>query len=219
MERLEEFAEKYLKKDSIIAVGSDELGESLLKKIALKNELEGLNIEVVPTSSKIASLCSSFKLKIASINEQEVDIAFEFADLVDKNYNFVKRNSHSLVRDKMIAQSAEELIVIAEGKKLAERIHGVIPFEISTFGWQRTLTQLGKLGKASLREISKGTPFKTETGHYLVDVDCDEIYSLEDLEFQAKTIAGVLETGLFIGYADRIILYNGKIEVKSRIRK
>ena len=54
---------------------------------------------------------------------------------------------------------------------------------------------------------------------YLADVECDEIYSLEDLEFQAKTIAGVLETGLFMEYADRIILHNDRIEVKSRIQK
>lgn len=217
-ERLDELASKYLKKDSIIAVGADELGEMLLKKIALKNEQEGLKIKIIPTASHIAALCSSLHLQIASINEQEVDTAFEFADIIDTNYNFVKRNSYSLVRDKMIAQSAAELIIITRRENFAEKIHGLIPFEVSTFGHHRTLMQLQKLGKASVR--MKGLqPFKTETGHYLIDVECDEIYSLDDLEFQAKTIAGVLETGLFIGYADRIILHNDKIEVKSRIQQ
>ena len=43
--------------------------------------------------------------------------------------------------------------------------------------------------------------------------------SLDDLEYQTKEIPGVLETGLFIGYADRIVLMDGKkITVKSRIR-
>ena len=217
-EALDEFASKYLKKESIVAIGSDELGEKLLKKIALKSQEQELGLKIVPTSSRIATLCSSLKLEIASINEHEVDTAFEFASIVDKNYNFVKRNSNSLVRDKMIAQSAEELIIIAEEKSFVEKISGVIPFEISTFGWQRTLLQLQKLGKAKLRE-KNSHPFRTETGHYLADVECDEIYSLEDLEFQAKTIAGVLETGLFMEYADRIILHNDRIEVKSRIQK
>ena len=36
-EALDEFASKYLKKESIVAIGSDELGEKLLKKIALKS--------------------------------------------------------------------------------------------------------------------------------------------------------------------------------------
>ena len=59
--------------------------------------------------------------------------------------------------------------------------------------------------------------FKTETGHYVIDVNVDEIYSLEDLEFQAKDIPGVLETGLFIGYADRVLLHNGRLDMLSRL--
>ncbi|MDO8647071.1 MAG: ribose 5-phosphate isomerase A [Candidatus Diapherotrites archaeon] len=218
-DRLEEFAAKYLKKDKVIAVGSDSLGEKLLKKIALKNHELELNIHVVPTSTSIAALCSQMHLQIANINDREVDIAFELADQADKNFNFVKRNSHSLVRDKMICQSAEELIVLCDEKNFVERVHGTIPFEISSFGWKRTLMQLQKLGKASIR-IAKNDYFKTETGHLLVDVDFDSIFSLEDLEFQTRTIAGVLETGLFIGYADRIVLCGEKkIEVKSVIQQ
>ena len=76
--------------------------------------------------------------------------------------------------------------------------------------------QLEKLGKATLRE-KKGKPFKTETGHYVIDVKVDEIYSLEDLEFQAKDIPGVLETGLFIGYADRILIHSNKLKMLSRL--
>ena len=40
---------------------------------------------------------------------------------------------------------------------------------------------------------------------------------MEDLEFQAKDIPGVLETGLFIGYADRVLLHNGKLDMLSRL--
>ena len=76
--------------------------------------------------------------------------------------------------------------------------------------------QLEKLGMAKARERN-GKMFKTETGHYIIDVNVDEIYSLEDLEFQAKDIPGVLETGLFIGYADRVLLHNGKLDMLSRL--
>jgi len=45
------------------------------------------------------------------------------------------------------------------------------------------------------------------------------LISMEDLNFQAKEIPGVIETGLFIGYADRVLLYDehGGIEAKSRM--
>ena len=67
-----------------------------------------------------------------------------------------------------------------------------------------------------LREKNNAA-FKTETGNYVIDVDVDEIYSLEDLEFQSKDVPGVLETGLFIGYADRVLLHNGKLQKLSRM--
>jgi len=99
----------------------------------------------------------------------------------------------------MIAQNAAELIIIAERKNLVARLHGKIPFEIAIFGWKRTVAQLEKLGRANI-VLRDGRPAKTESNNYLAEVLVDRIYSLEDLEFQAKEIPGVLETGLFIGF-------------------
>ena len=73
------------------------------------------------------------------------------------------------------------------------------------------------LGEANLRK-KLGKPVRTETNHYIIDVKIDEIYGLDDLEFKAKDVPGVLETGLFIGYADRILLHGKKgLQVKSRM--
>ena len=71
-------------------------------------------------------------------------------------------------------------------------------------------------GNARLRE-DKDVKFKSETGQYIVDVDCDHIFSLEDLEYKTKEVPGVLETGLFLGYADKVVLHNGdRVRVLSR---
>ncbi|MBU2477268.1 ribose-5-phosphate isomerase A, partial [Candidatus Micrarchaeota archaeon] len=71
------------------------------------------------------------------------------------------------------------------------------------------------------RERIKGESMvKTESGNYIIDVLTDSIPSTEEFEYQAKEIPGVIETGLFVGYADRVLLYDkGKIEVKSRLGK
>ena len=212
--------EKYIRPDSIIAVGTSEDAETFLKKLALKLEDEEHkleNVKVVPTSGEIGGILSSMEIPIADINEREIDIAIEFVDLVDRHFNYIKRDSLSLVRDKMIAQSAEEMIVIAKESNFVKRLGGKIPFEIAIFGWKRSVVQLEALGNAKLRKKG-GKPFRTETNHYLVDVEVDEIYSLEDLEFQAKNIPGVLEAGVFVGYADRVILHGKSgLRVKSRM--
>ena len=104
-------------------------------------------------------------------------------------------------------------------RKQIERLHGKIPFEIDSFGAERTLLQLDEFGEASFRLKESGERYTTESGNYIVDVRFDQVYSLEDLEYDTKKIPGVIETGLFLGYADRILLHNDRIEVKSRIVK
>ena len=216
---IEHLIARYVKTGDLIALGTSELGKRFLKKLAFALEEEDVdlwNVSIVPTSFEIATIASSFGIKLESINEREVDIAIEFADKVDLQFNYIKADSSSLVRDKMIAQSAAELIVVTEEKNYGEKLKGTIPFEISTFGWKRTVNQLSVFGRASLRMKNK-KPYRTESGNCLADVVFDEIYDLHDLEFKGKEIPGVLETGLFLGYADRVITHNGQVKIKSRM--
>jgi len=200
----------------VLSFGTGPLSEKFVKKIAFRIETEGLNAKVVPTSAHIAGILSELNIPTTTLNESEIDLAIELVDLVDRHFNFIKRDSISLVRDKMIAQSAEELIVIAREKNYVKELCGEIPFEVTPFGWKLTLTQLEKFGEAVLRATG-AVPFRTETNNYIVDVFIDEIFSLDELETNAKNIPGVIETGLFIGYADRVLLHNGKIHAKSRM--
>jgi len=215
---IEDFIVRYIKDGDVVSIGSSELGKKFIKKLALALEEEHIpidNVSFVPTSMQNAAIASSLGLPIADINDVEVDVAIEFVDQVDDNYNFVKRNSSSFVRDKMIAQSAGILIAITDEKNFVNKLKGTIPFEVATFGWKRTLNQLDTLGDAKRRMIGE-LPFKTETGHYVIDVKIDKIFSYDDLEFETKNIPGVLETGMFVGFADKIITHGKKIQLLSR---
>ncbi len=205
--------EKYIQKEQVLGIGTSNEAEKFIKSIALKD----LNVKIVPTSTKLAGIIASLGLDVCGISEQEIDVAIEFIDQIDEHFSFIKNNSHSLVRDKMIGQSASELIVVTDEKNFVKRLKGIVPVEITPFGWKRTLIQLENFGNAKLKEES-GNPVKTETGNFFVDVNIADIFSLEELEQELKNIPGVLETGLFIGYADRIVLTDGKgIKVKSRM--
>lgn len=209
---------KHIKNYQVVALGTGEFEEHFLKKLALHVEQNNHHIKFVPTSMKLAAMAAQLHLPITSINDHEIDVAVEMISLVDKNYNYIDNYTFSLVREKMIAQSAAELIVIAKKQDFVEKLHGPIAFEISPFGWKRTIVQLEQMGPASLRK-NNGNAFKTESGNFLADVKVDEIVSMEDVNYQAKEIPGVVETGLFIGLADRILLYDekGGIESKSRM--
>ncbi len=216
-EALDAFVARYVKSGQVVSLGTSQHSLTLLKKIGLRMAEEHLSdIQIVPTSQEIAHLASEFNIPLTTLNESEIDVAFEFAQAADQYFNYLKNDTTSLIRDKMVAQSAHELIVMAESSHMQERLGGPVTFEISMFGYQRTVMQLQAFGDARIR--STGTQlFKTEAGHVLADVQMDPIFDYDEIDIQAKRIPGVIETGLFIGYADRLVLHNGGIEVKSRI--
>ena len=216
---IEQFIVKYVKDGDVVSIGTSVIGEKFLVKLALALEHEHIpinTIKFVPTSHRLAAIAGQLGMEMTSLNEDEIDVAFEFVDQIDNDFNFIKRNSYSLVRDKMIAQSASILVAIVEQEDAMRKLQGRIPFEITSFGWKRTVNQLEMFGQARLR-TEKNIPFKTESGNYIADVNIDRIFSLEDVEYKAKEIPGVLETGLFLGYADKIVIHNKKIRVLSRV--
>jgi ribose 5-phosphate isomerase A len=56
-----------------------------------------------------------------------------------------------------------------------------------------------------LRERN-GAPFKTEAGNMIVDVHLARIDQPRDLEIALNQIPGVVETGLFVGRTDLLIV-------------
>ena len=215
-ERIEALLEKYIKQDSVVSFGTGPTNDSFLKKLALYSLNSGVRLKVVPTSHSMSILCSQLKIPLISLDEASVDLAFDFVDQVDEDFNYISNETTSLIRDKMIALDAEEMIVICDEKNFVPRLNWPISAEVSSFAINKTITQLMNLGEVKLR-MNKDKPSLSETGHYFVDIKPDEVYDLEDLEYQVKKIPGVLETSLFMGYADRVILHGTQLIVKSRM--
>jgi len=215
-EHIQTLLEKYIQNNSVVSFGTGPTNETFLKKLGLYIEQNSLNIKVVPTAHSMALLCNQLKIKTVSLDEVEIDLAFDFVDQVDEEFNYISNETTSLIRDKMIAQDAGELVVACEEKDFVPRLSGTIRVEASTFAVKKTILQLMNLGDAKL-VASFDKPKMSETGNYFIDLKMDEIYSLEDLDYEAKRIPGILETSLFIGYADRVILHGSTLTVKSRL--
>ena len=160
-DQVDAFVSRYVKDGNVVAVGTNQLGELFLKKLGILCESNHWEIEIIPTSTSQIATAKMFHLPLTTLNEREVDIAFEFVDQADNDYNFLKRYSTSLIRDKMIAQSAAELVAILPGKEQFERLHGNVSMEISSFGWKRTLLLLERVGKVDHQKYPDEPP-KTE---------------------------------------------------------
>ena len=115
---------KYIKDGDTVSIGSNELGEKFVKKLALAVEAKHIpiaEIHFVPTSFNMAVLARQMGLRLTDLNEREIDVAIEFVDQIDPNHNFIKHNSSSFVRDKMICQSAGLLVAITNDKYIIHK--------------------------------------------------------------------------------------------------
>jgi ribose 5-phosphate isomerase A len=216
-EHVEALLETYLKNNSVVALGTGEYNLPFLKKIALFTQTHALDVKMVSTSHAMGLLCSDLGLKTISIDDAVIDTAFDFVDMVDEDFNYISNETSSLIRDKMIANEAGEMIVVCEKKNFVKRLSGPIRVEVSQYGLKKTMLTLMNLGEVKQPTFNT-KPLQSEMGHAFLDVYVDSIFSLDDIDSQLKSIPGVLETSLFLGFADRAVLHNGQVVVKSRIQ-
>lgn len=118
------------------------------------------------------------------------------------------------------------MIIVGNDKlvrALGER--GGIPVEVIPFAeWvaMREFEALG-LGPTSRLDPSGSRPFITENGNFIVDcalpAPMSDARAARDLEQALLAIVGVVDTGLFLGTADRVIVgqEDGRADDLSRI--
>ena len=100
------------------------------------------------------------------------------------------------------------MVVIVDEGKLVDRLgqHAPVPVEIVAFGWHVTLDRLADLGARPTLRVVGDEPYRTDSGNHIADCAFGEIGDAADLERRLAAITGVVESGLFIGLAARVIV-------------
>ena len=170
----------------------------------------GMKLRGVPTSRETAELARQQGIPlIDQDNAWIIDVAIDGADQVDPGFNLIKGGGGALLKEKIVAASAMQFIVLVGHTKRVSVLGGSfpLPIEVIPFGWGSTAREIEALTKSRvvLRERN-GTPFKTEAGNMIVDVHIDRIDQPRELEIALNNIPGVVETGLFVNRTDVLIV-------------
>jgi len=170
----------------------------------------GIKLRGVPTSRETAELARQQGIPlIDQDNAWIIDVAIDGADQVDPGFNLIKGGGGALLKEKIVAASAKQFIVLVDYTKRVPVLGGSfpLPIEVIPFGWGSTSREIEALTKSRvvLRE-QNGTPFKTEAGNMIVDVHIDRIDQPRELEIALNNIPGVVETGLFVNRTDVLIV-------------
>lgn len=170
----------------------------------------GLKITATPTSEHTAELARRFAIPLADLNDLEhLDLVVDGADEADFALNLIKGGGGALLREKIVAASAERMIVIADESKLRPRLGRFpLPIEVLPFGHKTTLNRiiaaaanLGHLQLAPVLRQSGRAVYRTDNGNFIYDCPFGEIHEAGALAKELSQITGVVEHGLFCGMA------------------
>lgn len=182
----------------------------------------GLKVTCVPTSERTRQQAIALGITVSDLSQcPRLDLTVDGADEVEVGtLSLIKGLGGALLREKLVAVASRQLAIIVDSSKIVEKLgsHTAIPVEVVPFAWQSTALRLKELGAdCKLRQNENGEAFITDGGHYILDSKFGRIEDAARLGRDIKEIVGVVESGLFIGMATRVIVAGADgIEIMAR---
>lgn len=185
--------------------------EMLAEEIA-----DGLVIKGVPTSEETRRLAESLGVPLLPIEQVDrIHLTVDGADEVDDEAQLIKGGGAALLREKIIANASDLMVVIADPSKAVEVLGAFpLPVEVTPFGYTITakkvfdaLKSAGVLRpKIDVRTGGGNKPIITDGGNYILDCHCSIIPDAPKAALLLSNVPGVVEHGLFIGLARTVII-------------
>jgi ribose 5-phosphate isomerase A len=191
------------------------LGTGSTAKLAVdalgKRVASGLRVTGIPTSEATGRQARSLGIPVSTLDEYpEIELTIDGADEVEAGtLNLIKGRGGALLREKIVASASKRLVIIVDESKLVDRLgaHFAVPVEVVQFGWQSTERKLQKLGaRTKLRPGADEKPFVTDGGNFIVDCTFGPIQVPAALDQELNSVVGVVEHGLFLKMASRVIV-------------
>jgi ribose 5-phosphate isomerase A len=202
-------AVEYVRDGMVVGLGTGSTAKHVILALGAKVRA-GMKLRGVPTSKETADLARQQGIPLLEKeNSWVIDVAIDGADQVDPQFCLIKGGGGALLKEKIVAAAAKQFIVVIDQTKLVAVLGNSfpLPLEVIPFGWGSTARQVEVVsgGKAVLRERNGGQ-YTTEAGNVILDVHLGNIEYPRDLETKLNLIPGVVETGLFVGRTDVLLV-------------
>ena len=212
-----EKAVSFLDNGMTIGLGTGTTAYWAIEKIGEKVKKEGWNIKAIATSVVSEEQARGLGIPIFDFSTiKSIDITIDGADEVNPRLQLIKGGGGALLREKIVATNSKQMIVVADESKWVETLGKFpLPVEVVHFGWERTFDKLQMLGCEAKRRMKGTVPYITDNGNYIVDCAFGEIKDPPLLQELINAITGVVDNGLFVHIASKLVLglNNGETRV------
>ena len=203
--------------NSIVGLGS---GSTLAFFITLLGErirTEKLSIIGVPTSYQTRLLARQHGVPLRdAIDIDHVDLTVDGADEIDPAGNLIKGAGGAHVMEKLVAASADRLVIVADESKIVHTLgeRFPVPVEVIVPSVPFVLRRLQELGGAPIVRCGPGKlgPVISDLGNPIIDARFGLITDPVKLDYELNNVPGVVGHGLFINMTNEIIVARNPVD-------
>ena len=208
-----EHAAKLVKDGMVVGLGTGSTADYFIAELARRRIKEALRVTCV--ASSVVSMIKAQRLGLQLIAIEhltQLDLYVDGADEVTPDNTLLKGQGADLVKEKLLARTSDQFIVLVDQSKMVEHIGAnfLIPVEVMPFAWQlvkKSLKEFG--GHGALRQNSNGNGLAvTSYGSLVLDMAFDTKLDIVAIDSILNATPGVVEHGIFHGLASSIFLAN-----------
>jgi ribose 5-phosphate isomerase A len=168
----------------------------------------GARFSAVPTSEASRRQAAGLGIPILPDDGPwDIAVTVDGADEVDDQLALIKGGGGALTREKIVNAASRRNVIIVDASKRSPHLgeRWPVPVEVLRFAHGQTAAHLAHHGRPVLR-VSDGAPVHTDAGNLIYDLGCGPIADPRALDAALHAIPGVVETGLFLGRADLVLV-------------
>ncbi len=187
----------------------------------------GLSVAGVPTSNTTMWLARELGVPLTTLEVAgRLDLTVDGADEFDPRLDLIKGGGGALLQEKIVATASARMAVITDAaKRVGVLGRFPLPVEVVRFGWTATRAAISDVlagadvdGREIVLRQNGSGPLITDEGHHILDLKLGRIGDPAALAAALNAVPGVVESGLFVGIADTVVIgyEDGRTEVIGR---
>lgn len=208
-----------LPNEGIVGLGSGSTAALFIEEVAAV-VAAGRKLVGVPTS--VGSRVLAERLGIPLLDDDgpwDIAVNVDGADEVDNALHLIKGGGAAHTREKIVNYAARRNVIVVDASKISARLgeKHALPIEVLSFGRAETEKRLREFGRTTTR-VKDGVPVMTDANNYILDIETGPIAEPAMMDAALRAIPGVVETGLFVGRADLVLVADTSGEVRRLVR-
>jgi ribose 5-phosphate isomerase A len=207
----------------LVGLGTGSTADAVTRELG-RRVAGGLVFTAVATSERTEALARDLGIPLSTLDAiDRLNLGIDGADEIDPALDALKGRGGALLREKLVALSCDDYVLVATTEKSVDRLgtRSPLPVEVVAFGWSQTAKRLASLGIAPeprTVDDEPARPWVTDNGGIIVDCATGPIENPSELAATIKAVSGVVEHGLFLGIARTALQVDPEGQVVRRKR-